>query len=120
MEQLLELKVGPEAYELELADLDTYHFRDLQVQQIYSEVVKTNSLIKKQIIQKYANDELDYYATQWIVTNYRYFIYHTNRFFEYLKVKETTPWVTETDDAILTHYRKMRTHYNRVKYLVSR
>ncbi|USN58310.1 MAG: hypothetical protein H6767_08630 [Candidatus Peribacteria bacterium] len=54
------------------------------------------------------------------MTNYRYFIYHTNRFFEYLKVKETTPWVTETDDAILTHYRKMRTHYNRVKYLVSR
>ncbi|QFR39506.1 hypothetical protein A9Q91_04745 [Candidatus Gracilibacteria bacterium 28_42_T64] len=120
VEQLLDINIGVEKYDLDLATIDTLYFRDYQTQKTYDTFKKINNLLKKEIISKYRTGNFDYYQTKGIVTNHKNFVYYVNEFFYYTSIKETRPYYKEVDDAIFKSYEKIRSNYRRVKVGVSK
>lgn len=118
IERLLQINSWVEAFDIELTSLDTYYFRDEALRNTYLEFVKVSSLLKKEIIKKYENSELEYYQTKWIITNYKNFIYYTNQIFYFLKLREDWYNWKELDTAVLETYQNIRTYYKRLKNLI--
>ena len=118
IEQLLDLNYGIEQYELDLRELDYIYFNDSKYNYVYNELKRVDSILKTEFMNKYRSWEYEYYQTNGIVTNYNNFIYHTNKFFFYLKMKESNPNYWEINTAILHNYRSMKSSYSKVKNIV--
>ena len=115
IERLLDLNYQVEEYSLDLTEINYIHFNDDKYNKMYNELKTVNSLLKKWFITNYKNWEFDYYQISWIVKNYNDFIYHTNQFFFFIKLKEQRPYYKELDSAILNSSRNMRSSYSKVK-----
>lgn len=115
IERLLDLNYWVEQYNLDLSNIDYIYFNDDKYNRIYRELKTVDSILKKWFMKNYRNWKLEYYQISWIVTNYNNFIYHTNQFFFFLKLKEQRPYYTELDSAIINSSRNMRSSYNKVK-----
>ena len=72
------------------------------------------------IIKKYRTWKIDYYAIKWIITNQKKFVYHTNRLFHYLSIKEQHPEYIDTDNFILKNYSNARIYYRKVRQLINK
>ena len=119
IEKLLDINYWVEEYDLELISVKEVYFYTPEFKKMFEEFKKVDRVLKKEIITNYRNGNFDYYQANNIVSNYKNFVYHTNKLFYYVSIKESTPNFKETDTAILKNYRKMRSYYYRVKILVN-
>ena len=105
---------------LVLAELDNIHFKNNLFNKVHNQLKEADKILKKDIIRRYRNWEYEYYQVNWIVKNYKNFIYHANQFFYYLKIEEQHPNYRDLDTAILRSYRNMNSSYKKVKNLIKR
>ncbi len=118
LEQVLDIQYGPEVFEIEMSQFPKYSFKDAWIQSTYNTYVSDMDLLKGAIIQKYSQDEFTTYQMSWISTSFSSFVYHTNRMFALIKLKEG--WNTDKEilKSIKRHYEQSRTSYNQLKNLV--
>lgn len=116
--ELLDLNEWVEKLDIELVNIDNIYFKDKDTQNTFDLFKKTSETLKNEIIRKYENWDFEYYQTKWIITNYKLFVYHTNEYFKYKKLKEKYPNDKEVDNFILKNYSLMRVHFNRIKQLI--
>jgi hypothetical protein len=55
---------------------------------------------------------------QWIVRNYKNFVFHTNKLFFYLSYKDNGIRGKEVDTAILRSYQNIRINFNRMTNII--
>jgi len=120
IDSLLEIETGVEGFELSLPRLESHSFRTEAIINVYEEFRSTNELLRGEIMNKYRNREFSYYQMQGIVKSYSQFVYHTNKLFWYLSIKDTGFREKTIDTAILRSYQNVRIHYNRMKHLIGR
>lgn len=118
IENFLDLNEWVEKLDIELVNIDNIYFKNENTQNTFDLFKKTSETLKNEIIRKYEKWDFDYYQTKWIITNYKLFVYHTNEYFKYKKLKEKYPNEQEVDDFILKNYSLMRVHFNRIKQLI--
>lgn len=119
IEKLLDLNYKKEQVDLDLTKLNTVYFNNQENKRTYLELLDTTNLLKKQLMKNYREWKYTTSQISWIIKSYNYFIYYTNKYFYYLKIKENTNSYAELDTAIKVNLVKMRSSYQRLKYLVS-
>ena len=119
LSDVLDLTYGIEKAQLNLSTIKPVSFKSDTYKQMYAHTIEIDTQLRNIFIKKYQDDSFDYYQTSWIITNYNNFIYFTNKYFQYLSLKEKKPTIKEYDDLIMENYRQMRISYNRVQYLVN-
>ena len=115
IEKLLDLNYWIEEYQLNLSSIDYIHFNEYKYNRVYTELKRIDSILKIDFMQKYRDWEYEYYQINWIVTNYNNFVYYSNQFLFFLKIKEQNNNFVETNDAILRSYRNMLSSFTKVK-----
>ncbi|MDD2907074.1 MAG: hypothetical protein PHH98_00390 [Candidatus Gracilibacteria bacterium] len=118
LEKLLDLNYGIEDYKFSINDLNYVSFYNSQSQKMYDNFRTADKMLKDELLKKYRSGEIDYYKMNGIVTNYNLFVYHTNKMFNYLSIKEVRSDFKELDSAILKNYELARTYYSRSKLLI--
>ena len=88
IEQLLDLNIWIEEYDLTLAHITQIYFSDVNTQNLFEEFKRTSYLLNEEIIKSYREWKFDYYQVNWIISNQKKFIYHINRLFYYISIKE--------------------------------
>lgn len=117
--QLLQFKVGPEAFTMNLAKIKNVSFIDPDTQEVFDSFKETSELLKNEILNRYENDEFEYYTMQWIVSNYNSYVYYTNKLFYYLSLREQySDLDSETEYGVSKNYSKARNYFKRLKYLI--
>ena len=120
IENLLDLNIWIEEYDLELSYIDKIYFINSNTKEIFDNFKVANRLLKDEIIKKYRAWEFDYYQVKWIITNQKMFVFHINRLSHYLSIKEQNHRYLDVDNFILKNYSNARIYYKRVKYLVNK
>ena len=120
IDELLEIPSGIEAFEIQLQRLDAHNFQTQGIQNVYDTFQSTNKVLRSELIRKYRDGEFEYYQMQGIIKNYSGFIYHTNKLFQYLAIKDSGILGKEVDTAILRSYQNVRIYYTRMKNIISR
>jgi hypothetical protein len=119
IEQLLQLKVGPEAFTMNLSKIEDIYFVDSDNQEVFDSFKNTSEILRDEILRKYENDEFEYYTMQGIVSNYNSFVYYTNKLFYYLSIREQNSSLdAETENGVSKNYSKSRNYFKRLKYLI--
>lgn len=115
---LLNLNSQDEENRINLANLDEIQFKNALYNNKYIQLKNIDTVLKREFIKKYNNWEYSYYQINWIISNYKNFIYYANKYFYFLKVKEQNPNDSEINQAISSSIINMRNYLNRVKYIV--
>lgn len=119
IENLLDLNTWIEVYNIDLPDLEYVYFYNNNLNNRFNDYVKANEVLKNIIIRKYKKWDFDYYQMQAIVTNYKKYVYYSNKLFYYISIKESNPYYyVETDDAILSNYKLTKSYYKQLKRLI--
>lgn len=118
IERLFDLNYNIEETNLNLSQINYIHFNEEKYNRIYNEFKTVDSILKKWFMKNYREWNYEYYQINWIITNYNNFIYHTNQFFFFIKLKEQNNNYTENNTAIIRSYTNMRSSYNKVKNLI--
>ncbi len=88
-------------------------------QEVFDSFKETSELLKNEILNRYENDEFEYYTMQWIVSNYNSYVYYTNKLFYYLSLREQySDLDSETEYGVSKNYSKARNYFKRLKYLI--
>lgn len=119
LEELLNINYWVEEFKLKLENLDDIYFNDAKTREIYENFKKVDLVLKNEFINKYKAWDFDYNKTNSLINNYNYFIFHSNKFFYYTKLRESRI-DKEVNDAILSNYTYLRTYYKRVKFIIAR
>ena len=119
IEQLLDLNYWIETFNINLASIDKYNFNNSRTRYIYTTFKSTSEDLKNEILKQYRKWNLDYYRTKWIITNYKNFIYYSNKYFYFQKQKEYYNSKT-IDNAILKNVISLKSYYMRIKFLVNK
>jgi len=117
IENLFDLNYWVEELDLDLHDIKYIYFNNEKYNRIYREIKTVDSLLKDGFMRNYRNWEYEYYQMNWIVNNYNKFIYNTNQFFFFIKLKEQNSNYSEVNSAIMSSYRNMKIYYSKVKNL---
>lgn len=120
IDDLLQIPTWPEMFDITTVNLDVYNFNSSAIQNVYLSFSETNIILRDELVRKYNAGEFDFYQMQWIITNYKMFVYHTNKLFEYLELKEQGYSGKTIDTAILRSYQNIRIYYNRMKDIIGR
>lgn len=115
IERLLDLNYWVEELTLGLSELEYVQFNTAQYDNMYNELKNADWLLRTEFMKKYRNWEYTYSQINWIITNYNNFIYYTNKFFYYLKLKESGYSYTELDSAMIKSFTNMRNSYRHVQ-----
>lgn len=121
LEDLLDLNYGPIEYELSLDSIDTYNFKNYSLKRTYQYMVKYDGLIRNEIVNQYEMGTYSYETTQWIVKNYKSFVYYTNQLFYFLNLVEKNPYLKddfEVQNGILKNYKLAASYYKKTKNLI--
>ena len=120
IDSLLQIDTGIEVFDIELANMDVYTFKTPSIQNVYNDFVEVNEVLRGEIIRKYSTGEFGFYQMQGIIKSYKNFIYHNNKFFQYLSIKDSGVSGKEIDRAILSSYKNTRIHFTRMKSIIAR
>lgn len=116
LERLLDINYGPEHYEIELSSLDMIYFSDQNTNRQFQEINQVNETLKDQLMLQYRAWNLDHNRMSAIVSVHQKFIYHLNKFFYFLSLKEKGYNYKELDTSILKNYKLVRVYYKKIKY----
>ena len=119
LEKLLDLDYWPEEFELYLPKISNIYLRNARNRAIFRAFRDIDNTLRNEFMKKYRNGSIDYNATNGIIDNYSLFVYHTNKYFYYLSVKEANSKYSEVDEAIAENYRLSRAYIKQVKYILS-
>lgn len=118
IERTLQLRTWVEWYNIELAQIDDFQFISPVVADVYSEFKMADRILRDEIMKQYAAGDLEYYQVNGMIENHSKFIYHTNKLFYYVSMKEK--WQAsgkELDNAIINSYIKLKSYYARLQVL---
>ncbi len=118
IEEILDMWTYIEETELNLENLDEYSFKDTETKYAYNSLKNATNLLKAEIIRNHRKWNFDYYQIKWIVTNYKNFIYYSNKYFYFKKQKEIYPNSKSLDRTILSNFRYLKSYYLKVKILI--
>lgn len=119
LERALDLEYGPEAFELALPEIWNYYLKNTKNKNALKTFKTDDSILKEAFMRDYRDGKFDYTKTNAIIENYNLFVYHTNKYFEYLSLKEKDPTNSEADTAILRNYKSSRAYIKKLKHLIS-
>jgi hypothetical protein len=117
IENLFDLNYWVEELDLNLHEIKYIHFNNEKYNRIYREIKTVDSLLKNGFMKNYREWIYDYYQMNWIVSSYNKFIYNTNLFLYFIKIKEENNQYSEVNSAIISSYRNMNIYYSKVKNL---
>jgi hypothetical protein len=117
IENLFDLNYWVEELDLNLHEIKYIHFNNEKYNRIYREIKTVDSLLKNGFMKNYREWIYDYYQMNWIVSSYNKFIYNTNLFLYFIKIKEENNQYSEVNPAIINSYRNMNIYYSKVKNL---
>ena len=118
LEQLLQIRTGVEWFNIERAQIDDFSFISPTIKSVYTEFKRADRILRDEMMNQYASGELEYYQINGMIENHAKFVYHTNKLFYYLSMKETgQAYGREVDNAIASSYIKLRSYYARLKAL---
>jgi hypothetical protein len=117
IENLFDLNYWVEELDLNLHEIKYIHFNNEKYNRIYREIKTVDSLLKNGFMKNYREWIYDYYQMNWIVSSYNKFIYNTNLFLYFIKIKEENNQYSEVNSAIKNSYRNMNIYYSKVKNL---
>jgi hypothetical protein len=117
IENLFDLNYWVEELDLNLHEIKYIHFNNEKYNRIYREIKTVDSLLKNGFMNNYREWIYDYYQMNWIVSSYNKFIYNTNLFLYFIKIKEENNQYSEVNSAIISSYRNMNIYYSKVKNL---
>jgi len=120
IDTLLDINSGIESYDIKLEKLDSYNFKNTSTQETYNRFVSINRILRSELLRKYQSGNFEYYQMQGIIKNYKWFIYNTNKFFQYLSIKDSGITWKSIDTAILRSYQNVRIYYTRMKNIIKR
>lgn len=118
LEETLDINYWPENFEIDLPKIWNHYLKNKKNATSLKNFRAIDKVLREAFMEKYRNWDFDYNATNGIVDNYRLFIFHTNKYFYYLSVKEENPKSREADTAILKNYKNARAYIKKVKYIV--
>lgn len=121
IEDMLNLNYWPMIYDLSLDSLDVYSFENEDLQKSYSKMVNYDKLIRDEIILQYRKWNYSTQTTNWIIKNYKTFIYYTNQLFYFFNLIEKNPelkYEMDIQDWIIKNYKNVSNYYKKVKRLV--
>jgi len=122
IEDLFNLNYWPMIYDLSLEKLESYNFTDSTLKNIYNKFKTYDNLIRNEIIDKHKIWEFDFYTTNWIIKNYKTYVYYTNEFFYLLSLVEKNPSLKEDVEfqiQFLKTYKNSALYYQKVKNLIT-
>jgi hypothetical protein len=117
MEKILDLNYGIEEYKFQVNEIRYVYFYNKNSQNLYDSFRSTEQALKEEFLRKYKNNEIDYYTMNGIVKNFNLFVYHSNKMFEYLSMKEYSNY-KELGTAILKNYENSRWYFYKTKNLM--
>ena len=118
IERTLQLRTWVEWFNIERAQIDEFQFINPVIWDVYTEFKRADRILRDEMMKQYAEWNLEYNQINWMITNHRKFVYHTNKLFMYLSMKEK--WQAsgkEVDNAIANSYIQLRSYYARLKTL---
>lgn len=118
MEKILDLNYGIEQYKFEVNEIRYIYFYNKNSQDLYDSFRATEQALKQEFLKQYKNDEIDYYTMNGIINNFNLFVYHSNKMFEYLSMKEKNNSYKELDNAIFKNYQNSRSYFYKTKNLI--
>jgi len=118
LETILDLNYWIETLDINSTKIDNIRFNSYQTYRIYKAFKDTSIILKNELIRQYRNWDIWYYQMNWLVTNYKSFIYYSNRYFYFLKQKEVYPNNKSIDYAIIKNLTNVRSYYMKIKFLV--
>lgn len=115
LEQNLDLNYWPESFELRLTTVWNYNFKNKNNQNTFTNFQYLNNALRENLIK--ANQEWKFSSNKinWLVREYNLFVYHTNKFFEYISIKEKKPKYSDADTAISKNYKSARSYFEKLK-----
>lgn len=121
IDKILHLTNWPEITRLERIQINSYNFRWENFKNMQSAMLSYDKRLRTGIIKKYNDWEFSYTKMSGIITEYEYLAYSLNKYLEwnrklekYSYLKKDTNVLKIIDDS----YSQLRTHINRLKYLV--
>lgn len=111
MEDLLNLETWLDEIKFDFYTLKNPNLKNSENQEQFNKLNKVNILIKNAVIKQYKNKKFWYYQTQWLITNYNYFIYYSNKYFSELKKEEIYWKTTEIKSNTYKNHRDMKFYY---------
>lgn len=118
LDKVLDLPYWVEEFEIKLPQVKNHFFINKSNSNSLKNFKNIDSNLRNIFIEKYRNWEFDYKTTNWIIQNYSLFVYHTNKYFEYLSTKERNPKFKEVNTAISRNYNLSRSYLKKVKYII--
>lgn len=115
LEQNLDLNYWPESFELRLTTVWNYNFKNKNNQNTFTNFQYLNNALRENLIK--ANQEWKFSSNKinWLVREYNLFVYHTNKLFEYISIKEKNPKYSDADTAISKNYKSARSYFEKLK-----
>lgn len=115
LEQNLDLNYWPESFELSLSTIFNYKFNNKNNQNTFINFQYLNNALRENLIK--ANQEWKFSSNKinWLVREYNLFVYHTNKLFEYISIKEKNPKYSDTNIAISKNYKSARSYFEKLK-----
>ena len=115
LEQNLDLNYWPESFELSLSTIWNYKFNNKNNQNTFKNFQYLNNALRENLIK--ANQEWKFSSNKinWLVREYNLFVYHTNKLFEYISMKEKKPKYSDADTAISKNYKSARSYFEKLK-----
>lgn len=115
LEQNLDLNYWPESFELRLTTVWNYNFKNKNNQNTFTNFQYLNNALRENLIK--ANQEWKFSSNKinWLVREYNLFVYHTNKLFEYISIKEKKPKYSDADTAISKNYKSARSYFEKLK-----
>lgn len=120
MEDSLNLNTWLEELNLNKYKLENPNLKNYIHQNQYRILSKINNKLKTAIISQYEKQELWYYQTSWVITNYNYFIYYSNKYFTSLKNKEIYWSSKEIENQIYRNLQNMISYYKKFQYIIQK
>jgi len=117
LEKILDLSYWIEEYNFQINEIDNVIFSDKNSQILYNNFRNAERLLKNEFLRKYRNWEIEYYTMNWIIQNFNLFVYHSNKMFYYISIKETRNDFKELDTAIFKNYQNSRSYLWKTKNL---
>lgn len=121
IESLLNLPYWPEIDRLEDIKITKYNFKWENYIDLTNVMIKYDRKLKDLIIENYQNWNFSYTKMNWIITEYDFFVDRLNKYFERTRKTEKYSYLkkdAEVKKIISESYTQMRTHMNRIKYLI--
>lgn len=109
----LDLPYWPEIDEiLNINKIWNYKFRNNSNKKWYNFIKNNDNIIRKKFIEKYQNWEFSKANISWIENTYSLFIYHTNKYFKYLSMKENGKRFKDLNLSINNNYKLSRIYFD--------